>query len=255
MKIIGSDYDGTLNHNGIDEKKREAIAAWREAGNVFSLVSGRHVNSVRDLHIQQNFECDYFVGSNGAVILNANNEVVHKDCCDMNMLVPLISYLYELGCPVGLVHSVDFFDVFPSEESSRKLDRDNSLNACTIDTIPPIPYYTQVSTWRPTEAEAAMVSAKVRERFGAYFNPMQNGLNIDIVRSDVNKAKGLYRLMELVGATYHDVITVGDNVNDYDMIKEFKSYAMESGVQSIKDLADFTIPGVAELIERELMLP
>ena len=252
MKIIGSDYDGTLNHNGIDETKRQAIEDWRKAGNVFALVSGRHVNSVRDLHIEQNFECDYFVGSNGAVILNANNEVVHKDCCDLDMLVPLISYLYELGCSVGLVHSVDFFDVFPSEESRAGLDRDYSGTWYTLNTIPRLPYYTQVSTWRPTEAEAAAVSAKVRERFGAYFNPMQNGLNIDIVRADVNKAKGLYRLMDLVGAGYDDVITVGDNVNDYDMIKEFKSYAMESGVQSIKDLADFTIPGVAELIEKEM---
>ena len=25
MKIIGSDYDGTLNHGGIDEKKKDAI--------------------------------------------------------------------------------------------------------------------------------------------------------------------------------------------------------------------------------------
>lgn len=252
MKIIGSDYDGTLNHNGIDDAKRQAIRDWQVAGNVFALVSGRHVNSVRDLHIEQNFPCDYFVGSNGAVILNANNEVVHADCCDMDMLVPLIEYLYELGCPVGLVHSVDFFDVFPAGDSNRKLDRDNSQNCCTIDTIPPIPYYTQVSTWRPTLEEAAEVSAKVREKFGQYFNPMQNGLNIDIVRADVNKAKGLYRLMKLLGASYEDVITVGDNVNDYDMIKEFRSYARESGVQSIKDLADFTTPGVAELIRREL---
>ena len=41
-------------------------------------------------------------------------------------------------------------------------------------------------------------------------------------------------------------------MNDYDMIKEFRSYAMDSGVQSIKDLADFTTPGVAELIRREM---
>lgn len=252
MKIIGSDYDGTLNHNGIDDGKRQAIRDWRQAGNVFALVSGRHVNSVRDLHIRQDFECDYFVGSNGAVILDNQDQVVHKDCCDMDMLVPLLKYLYALGCPVGLVHSVDFFDVFPSEESCRELARDNSENSCTIDTIPAIPYYTQVSTWRPTEAEAAAVSAKVRERFGEYFNPMQNGLNIDIVRADVNKARGLYKLMERLGAEYDDVITVGDNVNDYDMIKEFRSYAMESGVQSIKDLADFTTPGVAELIKKEL---
>ena len=252
MKIIGSDYAGTLNHNGIDDAKRQAIREWRQAGNVFTLVSGRHVNSVRDLHIEQSFDCDYFLGSNGAVILNNKNEVVHKDCCDPDMLVPLIEYLYELGCSVGLVHSVDFFDVFPSEESRAGLDRDYSGTWYTLKTIPPLPYYTQVSTWRPTEAEAAAVAAKVRERFGEYFNPMQNGLNIDIVRADVNKAKGLYRLMEMLGASYDDVITVGDNVNDYDMIKEFRSYAMDSGVQSIKDLADFTTPGVAELIRREM---
>lgn len=252
MKIIGSDYDGTLNHNGIDDAKRQAIREWRQAGNVFTLVSGRHVNSVRDLHIEQSFDCDYFLGSNGAVILNNKNEVVHKDCCDPDMLVPLIEYLYELGCSVGLVHSVDFFDVFPSEESRAGLDRDYSGTWYTLKTIPPLPYYTQVSTWCPTEAEAAAVAAKVRERFGEYFNPMQNGLNIDIVRADVNKAKGLYRLMEMLGASYDDVITVGDNVNDYDMIKEFRSYAMDSGVQSIKDLADFTTPGVAELIRREM---
>lgn len=252
MKIIGSDYDGTLNHNGIDDDKRQAIREWRQAGNVFTLVSGRHVNSVRDLHIEQSFDCDYFLGSNGAVILNDKNEVVHKDCCDPDMLVPLIEYLYELGCSVGLVHSVDFFDVFPSEESRAGLDRDYSGTWYTLNTIPQLPYYTQVSTWRPTEAEVAAVAAKVRERFGEYFNPMQNGLNIDIVRADVNKAKGLYRLMEMLGASYDDVITVGDNVNDYDMIKEFRSYAMDSGVQSIKDLADFTTPGVAELIRREM---
>ena len=37
MKIIASDYDGTLNHGGIDDKKREAIKKWRDAGNVLRL--------------------------------------------------------------------------------------------------------------------------------------------------------------------------------------------------------------------------
>lgn len=68
----------------------------------------------------------------------------------------------------------------------------------------------------------------------------------------MNKAKGLTHLLELVGARHDDMITVGDNINDSDMIREFKSYAMENGVQTIKDLADFVTPGVAELIQREL---
>ena len=100
--------------------------------------------------------------------------------------------------------------------------------------------------------EAARITQKVRQHFGEWFNPLQNGTSIDIVRSDANKARGLYRLMELVGAKHEDIITVGDNINDADMIREFKSYAMENGVQAIKDQADFVTPGVAELIHREL---
>ena len=52
--------------------------------------------------------------------------------------------------------------------------------------------------------------------------------------------------------SHEDMITVGDNTNDYHMIQAFRSYAMANGVPSIKELADFVTPGVAELIEREL---
>jgi hydroxymethylpyrimidine pyrophosphatase-like HAD family hydrolase len=49
-----------------------------------------------------------------------------------------------------------------------------------------------------------------------------------------------------------NVIAVGDNVNDTDMIRDFYSYAMERGVDSIKKLADATTETVAELIRNEL---
>ncbi len=67
----------------------------------------------------------------------------------------------------------------------------------------------------------------------------------------MNKAQGLYKLLEIVGGEYDDMITVGDNINDTHMIAEFRSYAMENAVQSIKDIADYITPGVTELIEKE----
>ena len=68
----------------------------------------------------------------------------------------------------------------------------------------------------------------------------------------VNKATGIYSLLEIVGGTYQDVIAVGDNINDTHMIAEFRSYAMENAVDSIKSLADEITPGITELIEREI---
>ena len=51
---------------------------------------------------------------------------------------------------------------------------------------------------------------------------------------------------------YEDVIAVGDNINDRDMLAEFRSYAMKNGVDFIKELADDTVSSVTELIEKEL---
>jgi len=58
--------------------------------------------------------------------------------------------------------------------------------------------------------------------------------------------------MKLAGAEYDDVIAVGDNINDRDMIAEFRSYAMENGVDFIKEIADYITPSVTELILKEL---
>ena len=67
-----------------------------------------------------------------------------------------------------------------------------------------------------------------------------------------HKTSAIYKLLEIVGAKYEDVITVGDNYNDADMIREFRSYAMDNAVPLIKELADATVPSVTELIYREL---
>jgi len=45
---------------------------------------------------------------------------------------------------------------------------------------------------------------------------------------------------------------VGDNLNDMAMIRAFPSYAMESGVQELKDAAGRVTETVAQMIDKEL---
>jgi hydroxymethylpyrimidine pyrophosphatase-like HAD family hydrolase len=122
----------------------------------------------------------------------------------------------------------------------------------TLENLPEIPFFTQINTQLPTFEDSARVTAAVKEAFGDELNPLQNGECLDIVRKDINKATGLYMLAEMLSAGYSDIIAVGDNINDTHMIAEFRSYAMENAVDSIKDLADFITPGVTELIEKEM---
>ncbi len=246
MKIIGSDYDGTLNFGGIDEKKLSAIERWRDAGNIFSLVSGRGPDSVLELYEEKKFGCDYLVANNGAVILRTDGSLIFRAECDGETAKPLVRYLFELGCPWAHIQTAFECRVFAD---GADCEEDGEY---TLGNMPEIPWFTQISTQLPTFEESAAVTQAVREKFSDKLNPLQNGECLDIVRSDINKAQGLYRLAEIVGAESADIIAVGDNINDRDMIAEFRSYAMANGVEEIKVLADFIVPEVTDLIEKEL---
>lgn len=246
MKIIASDYDGTLNHGGIDEEKIKAIAAWRNAGNIFAIVSGRSPNDLLRLYRKNNFECDYLVADNGAVILTTDGHIVSRADCDGSLALPLINLLIDCGSDWVFVQTANDFSVYAdSTECSES-------NDYTVSDMPQVNYFNQINTRLPDFETAANVTAKVAKVFEGRLNALQNGTCIDIVRADVNKAKGIYALMKLAGAEYDDVIAVGDNINDRDMIAEFRSYAMENGVDSIKEIADYITPSVTELILKEL---
>lgn len=245
MKIIASDYDGTFNHGGVDDIKRSAVRRWREAGNLFGIVSGRGKSDLLMLREKNDFECDFLVGCNGAIIMKPNGEILAESRCDGNLAVPLLEFIFGIGCNWASVQT-EFKCVLDLRDDERFEDE------FTLENMPEVPYFNQISTILPDDSEAKRVTDAVREKFGDKINPLQNGRCIDIVSAEMNKAAGLYRLLEIVGGKYEDMIAVGDNINDTHMIAEFRSYAMENAVQSIKDIADDIIPGITELIEKEI---
>ncbi len=246
MKIIASDYDGTLNHGGIDEAKIIAIEKWRKAGNYFALISGRSPGDLLRLYRENGFGCDYLVADNGAVILTTDGEILYQASCDGSLALPLVNLIFECGCDWAFVQTKSDFSVYTDADNCKE------KNDYTLENMPEIVYFNQINTRLIDFETAEKVTAKIAESFKGILNPLQNGICIDIVRSDINKAKGIYALIDILGASYDDVIAVGDNVNDRDMIAEFRSYAMENGVDSIKAIADDITPSVTELIEKEL---
>lgn len=247
MKIIATDFDGTLNYKGIDDVKRQAISEWRSKGNLFGVVSGRGLKSLLEVIEEKDFEYDYLIVNNGAIICDRNCKILKEYRCDGAIAKPFINDLFSWGCPFANI----------DKDVSIMIRADNvpcSEGEIHIEELPEIEYFNQINTMLDTYDEAAVVVDKIKEKYSNVLNPLQNGNCIDITPFGVNKASGIYSLLPFVGGKYEDVITVGDNVNDKDMIAEFKSYAMDNGVDLIKELADFTTLGITELINKELNL-
>lgn len=73
MKVLASDYDGTLRTGEmVDTKDVEAIHAFREQGNAFGLVTGRSMESIKKEIERNGFEFDFIIANNGGVVYDAN---------------------------------------------------------------------------------------------------------------------------------------------------------------------------------------
>ena len=83
MKLIATDYDGTLNYNGVGTETIEAIRKWRQAGNAFGVVSGRGPDFIPELMNILGSNFDFLVLCNGSYATDSNGKVLFATECNM----------------------------------------------------------------------------------------------------------------------------------------------------------------------------
>lgn len=251
MKILGSDYDGTLSHHGITDEKLKAIENWRNKGNKFGIVSGRG-KTFRSELLQEhpNLRIDFFAACNGAYITDADDNVIFEKRCSDVSLPKFADDLFEWGCKCVHVNAERYVCIVQKAEHRPAWVSERVT--CLPEDVPSFDYFNQVSVQLPSVEDSTIVVEKIRNKYSKWLNPLQNSVCIDIVPAGINKAEGLYRVMEYYGGEYKDMITVGDNINDIDMIREFRSYAMKNGVEAVKNLASGIVSDVIEILEKEI---
>lgn len=64
-----------------------------------------------------------------------------------------------------------------------------------------------------------------------------------MVANDVSKGFGVMMLADRLGIKRENIYTVGDNMNDYEMITlAGHGYAVENGVEKLKSVAETVVP-------------
>ena len=79
MKILASDYDGTLYfEDGYHPKDLEAIKRFQKEGNKFGLCSGRPLRNLWDLQTND-LHFDFVIASSGASVALSKEEVLFEN--------------------------------------------------------------------------------------------------------------------------------------------------------------------------------
>ena len=234
-RLIASDYDGTINRGGdsiqVDAK---AIRRWREAGNVFGIVTGRGVGIAKEL-CDNGVETDFILCNNGSVC-SIDGEYVFIKRNDINLVPGLIKFISERGAGYfGLI----------APEGERGFTADKVPDDLLVDA----PDFAQFTTICGSNEDASRISNDINEQYKNVLISYPNGQFIDIVKYGTSKATGIAEAAKLLGIDEKNCCAVGDNLNDIVMIEAFYGFAVKSGREQAKAAADVIVDSVSDMID------
>ena len=238
MIIIASDYDGTLNHHGVSEGDKEAIKKFREAGNKFGIVTGRDLEMatwvIYDLE-KIGLEIDFVICCTGGIILSFDGEIKSaKKQKTGEYINEILSYARTLSLGVFRVSN---------EMTTCYADRKNRIK----QDFSAISEMTQANAWFEKEEDAEKFLQYVKKNHANDISIFRNGGSIDMPPCGVSKVTGIYDYAKnYEGAK---IYTVGDNVNDIPMLKEFESYTVSNARDEAKAAAKHECGRIENMIE------
>ena len=250
MKILACDYDGTLNVGGVVSKENlDAIAAWRAAGNLFGMVSGRYLRYLREFMARDGVQYDFLIGNNGSVVSDENGNTA--ECIGIPTAIAE-QLLAKICCyePRHISVSCDEASVLVTPQSIVCV-QDGAL---VIDDVR-IEQVTQMHANFLEADKASNLRDDCKAAFGSEVQCIMPGIyGVDFISVRAGKPVGIRRMLELRDLHPELILTVGDGDNDLAMLTspDFRGYAMESSMPIVLEQVSRRTPSVAALIREYL---
>ncbi len=256
IRLIASDLDGTLLHNGSQEVSKEIITYIKELSNngiLFVAASGRQYTNLRRLFSPVQDDIAY-ICENGALVMY-QNQIISKSCIDRTIGLQLMEDIMGKGdCELLL-----------SGQSTSYLQPKNSYFAYFLEHIVHN-NVTIVEDFHTVEEPFYKISiyeeAGVAKNSGPYFidkwgSTLKTTISgfewLDFTHPDTNKGGALLSLCNHLNITTDQTMAFGDNYNDIEMLTTAKyGYVMEGANDDIKKLSPYHTVSVEQTIQKFL---
>jgi len=235
MKIIATDFDGTLSYNGkISDEDKAAIKRFRDAGNKFGVVTGRDLEM--SFWVKSSFpDVDFIISCTGAVICDNEGKIIYerKQSAD-DILKDVIDFAIKNGAGSFVIsdrltrHYIDVKGKIPCDFS-----KINEFNHC--------------ATWFYKSENAQLLADYIKGKYDGRFSGYRNGGAVDMPPAGVSKSTGILAYAAMLDDPH--IYAVGDNFNDLGMIEDFESFAVSNAIPEVKAAADHQCDRIADMID------
>ncbi|TFH53287.1 HAD family phosphatase [Actinomyces viscosus] len=282
-RLISTDLDGTIVFNGtIPLRDREAMARWREAGNLLVINTGRSVSALEHVVVPVGLEFDNAILYTGAAIVDEDIRVRHSTALPPGVVEDILDFVE--GAPgvtvftTGLDEDLLIYDTIGTGSELLTLFRPATRRDLDGREIIGVPM-------RFTDPEtASRTETYLRRRWDGQAVGFRNQDFIDVVPAAASKGAGLRRLVADLGeppapsgdsgdgdpadsaeaapapaeASVEPIETwsIGDSWNDISMHQAADhAYALPWSPPEVVAQCDGTVSSLADLIDSILGRP
>lgn len=244
-KLLASDLDGTLVHNGkLDDLNKNMVLKLQSENNLFGVSTGRPYNGVTFLK-DYGIKVDFYVLLNGALILDRELKEIKHERIDYN----IVEELYEK------YSECELFGVDEGYETSVLVGKNiygwENIHYRSIKDLKHLRNsLISINFSNKQLKEIENICESINNEYGSYVVSYRNSYFVDIVPKGCSKGIGV----EIIAGKYKidnkNIYTIGDSYNDVSMFNiTGNSFAFHHCEEDLKKNAKFIVNNVAECIE------
>ena len=241
--ILFSDFDNTIFFRDEPEKTENNLAAikrWRAAGHQFCIITGRSYRSVTtDAPAIKNFS-DFYVLDHGSIILNQDGILVHTNCFSPQSVTEIVNFSKALK-----ENPIVYYYAANSEGFTHQTDNVTKLRI----------WFKDQSVLDSVAEKMSIFPNSVYKWFNAVSRHKElDGYKgfLDIMPVNSGKAQAIRFIAQTEGVRPEDIITVGDDTNDYEMLEAFNGYMIDGSNLSKQHAPFKSTESLATLIDAHL---
>ena len=255
MKFSGitilTDMDGTLldSNKKISEKNLNMIEYFRQNGGTFTIASGRLYKKI--IMYARMLKLDApVIASNGAVIYDISSDKVVYEKIMNNKCLKLIDEIHsrfpDTGVEVASVDCVEF--VYSSDMVIKHIkDEDFTSDFPNGEIIWKKPEEISVPVVKimfcdyPDKID--ILAQTLPRAYSEYNFFKSDSIYYEMVEPGTNKGWAVPKLKEILGDRAKKIYSVGDNMNDIEMLKNSDmGICVKNANEEVKKVSDFILP-------------
>lgn len=266
-KLIALDMDATLLNNDkvITEKTEKALIEAQKRGVKVAIISGRMPFAMQKYinQLQLKKYNGYYGCFNGGLILNSNDEIIHKEYLDKKYLKAACEIAVDTDITV-VVHKAD--GLYGNTNRNKFTDVTFITAGLKLTQVDDLYNYVDwnihkilfVGEFEKLKQLKEKLTEKYSEELEIVFS---SPWFLEAMPKGVSKGTALQTVCEKSGIDISEAIACGDNFNDKAMLEVAGlSVVMANGVEEMKKIADYVTvndcnnDGIAEVVDKFIFL-